>query len=191
MPTIHVPIEAHKITLNINGTLRSSSWDEAQFRTVLRTANGVWRRAANIVFDLNRFTTDIAIELLNANSSFSLIDADQQYILSRLPGQRVLNIVLVENLRQATSVGGVQQEGAAVENLRCCLLAFNADYELCGVTLAHELGHLLGLNPHYVQRPSDPPGNLMTALADRFNTYLVQRQVSTAQAHARRVATAA
>lgn len=142
-------------------TLRSKDRDlEQRFtqehaKEVLAAASKILQDMAEIGFTLG--TCETVVETM-PNDATTVSDEGFYYLVSRHgpgPGVRILCVDMVER----DEVGGQSRE-----KTRVCMIKYRKDIGMISRMLAHEFGHLLGLE--HPDRPKDSgPGNEKAMLA--------------------------
>ena len=136
---IQIPADLTIVTLRDSGRELPQRFTEAYARTLLQRASELLTARADIAFRAG--TCEIVVEEMPTGARSDVVDDAGYHFLSAAhragSGVRVL---LVD------SVSRPELGGESVVQTRVCLVPYGADVGSTSRSLAHEFGHLLGLD---------------------------------------------
>lgn len=135
--TLRIPVCAHLVTIDAGSQVVDPGWDRLRLDQVLTETNGIWAQA-DIRFEL-RSAQPQTVQLPGTGNT--VVDRSAFFFLASRFGRRQ-----EPNLALVRSVSERELGGRSAEELNFCLIPYGGTIPALGKQLAHEFGHLLGLD---------------------------------------------
>lgn len=147
---IQIPADITVVTLKD----QAQRWTEGYARSVFSNASALLQDRAQIQFSIGAFES-VTEEMPDGAQSDQVDDAGFHYLVATHRAGLGVRILLVDRTTRP------ELGGEAREQTRVCLVKYGSDAPSTGRMLAHELGHLLGLE--HVDGPSGPGNERLVA----------------------------